>query len=66
MEVSSRWIQNEEQFAMELIQFDSCTPGSAEGQLDEVESAAVPLPPTQDSFVQPATQDLKMMLHMPK
>ena len=115
MEVSSTWIQNEEQIAEALTQFDSCTwiPGSAEGetenpenhcvcspqsllddhtgpssvdhsshtelknsylshldctclmalekiiqeaQLGEVDSAAVPLSPTPDSFGQPATQ----------
>jgi hypothetical protein len=58
MEVSSTWIQNEEQLAAALIQFDSCTwiPGSAEGQLGEVDSAEVPLSPTPDSFGQPATQ----------
>lgn len=56
MEVSGRWIQNEEQLAAELIQFDSCTPGPEEGQLGEVDSAAVPLPPTPDSFEQPAVQ----------
>lgn len=104
MEVSNIWIQNEEQIAAALIQFDSCTwtPESADGetkkscvcspqsllvdhsshtelershlshldctclmalekivrkaQLSEVDSAAVPLSTTSDSFGQPVTR----------
>ena len=43
MEVSSTWIQNEEQLAAALTQFDSCAsiPGSAEGNLDSPESPVI-------------------------
>ena len=58
MEVSSTYIENEEQLATELTQFDLCTliPESAEGQLSEVNSTAVPSSPTPESFDQPVTQ----------
>lgn len=43
MEVSSAWIQNEEKFAAELNQFDSCPwiPGFAEGEIENSENRCV-------------------------
>ena len=43
MEVSSKWIQNEEQIATVLTQFDSCpwTPGSADGETKNPENRCV-------------------------
>ena len=43
MEVSSTWIQNEEEIAAALTEFDSCTwiPGSAEGETENPENRCV-------------------------